>query len=286
MASHRKRTKTRLAHSVPAPEVRAEPSQDQSWDARITALKREPAVGWAMIAAMAASLAMLAGWVAVFVAPGGNIRLNPMFWLLAAPLLPWFWALQSFAAWAIKTIWLALVLAPCLALLAWLVAPMVQQGAGPEGGSTSLATPAAMLVILGLTVAASCAGAVALRRSSLPGGTRPATYLAPGTPLPGVRPLSPEARWMLMLGSVTFSAALVNGLFFAIVAALDPVGSAVWPPAMVALLLLTLGTFMFRGAFRLARRRPGAAHDLRRGWLLGMGFAAAARCRPCGPGRR
>ncbi len=254
------------------------PPEDRSWAARATALKREAPAQWAVLFAIFAALAMLAGWVAVLIPAGGNVRLNPLFWLLAAPLMPWLWAVQSFAAWAVKTLWLALLLAPALSLLALLVAPHVQGAALLDGDSASLATPLAMLVILGLTTTLSLGGLAALRRSSLPGRVRPVTYIAPGTPVPGFTPLPPEARSMLMLGSLPFSGTLMNGMMFAIVASLDPVGPAgvVWPATLVGVATLTVGTLVFRGGFRLARRRPGAATDLRRGWLLGMASAAMA----------
>lgn len=134
-----------------------------------------------------------------------------------------------------------------------------------------------MLVILGLTTALAGAGLVALRRSSLPGGTGPVTYVAPGTPA-GARTLSEDAKSALMLGSLPFSGTLVNGIFFAIVATMEPVGpgGSVWPMTLVGVLALAVGTLVFRGSFRLARRRTGAAADLRRGWRLGMCCTVAA----------
>ncbi len=262
------------AHPAPAPV----PSEDRSWAARATALKRERPAQWAILAAICAALTMLAGWIAVLIPAGGSIRLNPLFWVLAAPLMPWLWAVQSFAAWAVKTLWLALILAPALSLLALLVAPTLRGTTLLDGGSDYLDTSLAMLVIMGLTTAFAFAGLLALRRSSLPGGTRPVTYIKPDTPVPGFTPLPPEASWMLMLGSLPLSGTLINGAMFAIVAILDPVGPAgmVWPAAVVAIATLTVGTLVFRGGFRLARRRPGAAADLRRGWRLGIACAAAA----------
>ena len=233
---------------------------------------------WAILAAISAALTMLSGWIAVLIPAGGSVRLNPLFWLLAAPLMPWFWALQSFSAWAVKTLWLALLLAPALSLLALFVAPMLHDITLLDGDTPSLATPFAMLVIMGLTTMLAFAGLLALRRSSLPGGVRPVTYLPPGTPLPGFTPLPPEARGMLMLGSLPFSGTLINGAMFAIVGSLDPVGpaGALWPVAVAAAAILTVGTLISRGGFRLARRRPGAVADLRRGWMLGMICAVAA----------
>jgi len=252
--------------------------EDRSWAARAEALKREKPAQFAIVFALLAFLAMLAGWIAVLIAPGGNIRGNPVFWLLAAPLMVWLWNVQSLAVWTVRTVWLVLLLAPCLALLALVVAPTMRQAALLDDSGTTLATPLAMSVILGLTTALAGAGLVALRRSSLPGGTRPVTYVAPGTPVPGARTLAPATTNMLMLGSLPFSGTLINGFFFAIVATMEPVGpgGAVWPTALVAALILTVATLVFRGGFRLARRRPGAAADLRRGWRLGMGCTIAA----------
>ena len=263
----------RHAHPLPprAPE-------DRSWAARAEALKREKPAQLAIVFALLAFLAMLAGWVAVLIALGGGIRGNPVFWLLAAPLMLWLWNVQSLAVWTVKTVWLVLVLAPCLALLALVVAPTMRQTALLEGGRAGLDTPLAMSVILGLTTTLAGAGLVALRRSSLPGGTRPVAYVAPGTPVPGARILAPAATNMLMLGSLPFSGTLINGIFFAIVATMEPVGpgGAVWPTVLVAALVLTVATLVFRGGFRLARQRPGAADDLRRGWRLGIGCTIAA----------
>lgn len=254
------------------------PPEDRSWAARAEGLKREQPAQLATVFALLASLAMLAGWIAVLIAPGGTIRGNPVFWLLAAPLMVWLWGVQSFAAWTVKTLWLVLVLAPCLALLALVVAPAFREAALLHGARAPLDTPLAMSVILGLTTALAGAGLVALRRSSLPGGTRPASFVAPGTPVPGARPLTAAAASMLVLGSLPFCGALINGLFFAVVATMEPVGpgGAIWPTMLVAALVLTVGTLVFRGGFRLARRRPGAAADLRRGWRLGIGCAVAA----------
>ncbi len=254
------------------------PPEDRSWAARTEGLKRERPAQLAILFALFAALVMLAGWVAVLIAPGGNIRFNPLFWLLATPVMIWLWNVQAYRPWAINTLWFVFVLAPCLALLALFVAPVVREAALLGNGSDALDTPLAMLVIFGLTTALAGAGLMALRRSSLPGGTRPPSYIAPGTSIGGAQPLSDQARGALMLGSLPFSGTLINGMFFAVVATMDPVGPAgtVWPAALVAILVLTVGTLVLRGGFRLARHRLGAAADLRRGWVFGMVGAIAA----------
>ncbi len=104
--------------AVPSPPP---PPEDCSWAARAEGLKRERPAQLAMVFALFAFMVMLAGWVAVLITPGGNIRFNPVFWLLAAPLMVWLWNLQCYRAWAVDTLWF--VLAPCLALLALFVAP-------------------------------------------------------------------------------------------------------------------------------------------------------------------
>ena len=251
---------------------------DHSWAARATALRQERPAQWAMLAAMGAMMVALAGWIAVLIAPGGNVRFNPVFWLLALPLLPWIGGLQSQAAWAVNTVWLALIVAPGLALGAMFAAPMLRDANVLGDNPDFLDTPAAMLVILALCLAFAAAGAVALRRSSLPGGTRPITYLPPGTMPVGVIPLTASARLMLMQGSLPFSGALINGMFIAIVISLDPLGpaGAVWPGVLQAGVVVTIGVLVFRGGFRLARRHPGAGRDLKRGWVSGMVWASAA----------
>ena len=235
--------------------------EDRSWPARAEALTREKPAQFAIVFALLAFLAMLAGWVEVLIAPGGNIRGQPMFWLLAAPLMVWLWNVLSLAAWTVRTVWLVLLLAPCLTLAVLVVAPEMRQAALPEDTREYLDTPLAMSIILGLTTAFAVAGLVALRRSSLPGGTRPVTYVAPGTTVPGAPTLAPAARNMLMLGSRPFSGTLINGIFFAIVATMEPVGPGgmIWPTALVAALMLTVATLVFHGGFRLARRWPAAA---------------------------
>ena len=269
--THKHARRVRLPE--PAPTL-----PDHSWAARATALRQERPAQWAMLAAIASALTTLAGWIAVGIAPGGDVRFDPVFWLLALPLLAWIWGLQSQAAWAVNTVWLALILGPGLAVGALFAAPVIRDALLLDGEAAPLDTPLAMLIILVLSTAFAAAGAVALRRSSLPGGTRPVTYLPPGTMPSGVRPLPLAASVMLMQGSLPFSGALINGAFAAIVASLDPIGPAgtIWPGALHAMVVAAVGALVFRGGYRLVRRRPGAARDLRHGWIAGMVWAATA----------
>ena len=241
-------------------------------------LNRETPAAVAMSGAIFASLSMLLGWAVIIIPSGGNIRGDPMYWLMMAPLLVWIWFLQKSSRWAVNSVAVMLLLAPCLSLLAVFVASISREAALLDGGATRLDTPLAMLIILGVTTALSGAGLVGLLRSSLPGGARPIAYFTPGTLRPGYYPLPPGATLALMKGSLPFSGALINGIFFAIVATLDPIGpyGEVWPVVVVAILVLGLGTLVFRGGFRLRRHRAGAARDLSRGWRLGMGCATVA----------
>lgn len=241
-------------------------------------LNRETPAAVAMACAIYASLSMLSGWTVIIIPSGGNIRGNPLYWLMMAPLLVWIWFLRKSSPWAVNSVGVVLLLAPCLSLLAVFVAPISRDAAVLDDGATRLDTPLAMLIILGVTTALSGAGLIGLLRSSLPGGARPITYIAPGTPRTGYYPLPPAATLALMKGSLPFSGTLINGMFFAIVAVLEPIGpyGEVWPVVVVAALALSVGTLVFRGGFRLRRRRPGTARDLTRGWQLGMGCAAGA----------
>lgn len=262
----------------PSPGPSPPSAEDRGWAARAEGLNREIPAAMAIVGAILAALAMLIGWVVIVIQPSGNMRGNPIYLVLAAPLMPWIRGLATLKPWAVNTVWLALLLAPCLSMLAVFVAPFQRDSALLSDSVPHLDTPLAMLVILGITTTLSAAGLLALRRSSLPGGTRPITYVAPGTPRPGRAPLRPAATIALMKGSLPLSGALINGIFFAIVAMIEPLGpfGGVWPVAVVAILVLSVGTLVFRGGFRLKRRRPGAARDLSRGWRLGMGCAVAA----------
>ena len=135
-----------------------------------------------------------------------------------------------------------------------------------------------MLIVAGLTVALSCAGLFAPPRVEPAPGTRPPSFVAPGTPIPGLHKLSADASSALMIGSLTASGTVVNGMFFGITATLEPVGciGTIWPPALIAGVVAVTFALILRGGYRLARQRPNAARDLRRGWYLGMGATLAA----------
>ena len=176
-------TQRRPVRPAPPPP----PPQDRSWAARMEGLNRETPAGVAMGCAIYASLSMLIGWTVIIIPSGGNIRGNPLYWLITAPLLVWIWFLQKSSRWAVNSVGVVLLLAPCLSLLAVFVAPISREAAVLDGGAlgegvTRLDTPLAMLIILGVTTALSGAGLMGLLRSSLPGGTRPITCIALGTP--------------------------------------------------------------------------------------------------------
>ena len=143
-------------------------------------------------------------------------------------------------------------------------------------GSDGMDTPLAMLVIFGVSVLLALAGLVALRRSSLPGGTRPASFAVPGSVPPDLHPLPAEALWALRVGSLALSGVLVNGVFFAIVALLDLRAGDIgppWPAILPLGLAATTLVLVIRGMRGLVRRRPGAAAILRRGFQVGAAGA-------------
>ncbi len=262
----------RHARPPPAPLPAAAPS-DRSWAARATALRRERPANLAMVAAVFAMMAAMIGWVAVLVPTGGDPRGSPAFWLLAIPLLCWTTPLMGLRAWAVNTVGLALLAAPLLALGALFAAGRDRAARLLDDGPGGLDTPGAMLVVLGASALLSLAGLVALRRSSLPGGTRPATFLPPGTLPPGVRPVSPGTRGILAVSSLAVSGTIVNGGFLAILRVVDlSAGGAgsLWPvllPAGFAVMTLAL---VLRGTRGVVRGAAGAGRRLRRGMWVGM----------------
>ncbi len=270
-ATH-KRHKTGRPPAPGTPPRQAEPAHD--WAARAAALQYEPPVLWTVLAAIGAMMVTLAGWVAVLIPQGGNIRFAPVFWLLALPLCLWIGGLASTARWAIATTGLALLASPALSLLALVTA----QASDAPG----LATPLAMQIILGLSSALAAAGLVALRRSSLPGGTRPARYILPGTRPAGLpAPLPAEIARAIGTGSITLSATLINGVLGALAITIlhagtpeDPSGPA-WIAILPAAMVLILATLTVRGAAGLRQGRFGAPGTIRLAWRLGMPCPAA-----------
>lgn len=228
-----------------------------------------------MLAAIVSVLAALMAWVVVLVpAASGDVRGNPVFWLLALPVLAWTGPLLSFREWALRSVPLILVAAP-LAALGALETALAQRD--DILFDDRLDTPTAMLAILGISIVSTLAGLVALRRSSLPGGTRPVTFAAPGSLPPGLYPLPNEALWSIRIGSLAVSGALVNGVFFAIVALLDTSAGTlgpVWPVILPVAIAVTTLVLVIRGTRGLVRRRKGARTTLGRGWMIGAGGAA------------
>ncbi|MGU3664925.1 hypothetical protein ACLBX9_12130 [Methylobacterium sp. A49B] len=225
-----------------------------------------------MLAAVFAVLAALCGWLFVLLPPGGNPRGSPVFWLLTVPLLCWTTPLLGFRAWAVNTVGIALLVAPALALGALLTAEHRHADHPLFQGQGALDSPGGMSVVVGVTVVFALAGVIALRRSSLPGGARPPTYLTPGTLPAGLHPVPPELRTAMAIGSLTLSGALINGVFFVIVALLDVRSEALgplWPAAIPVVIAGPTLVLQIRGGRRIARRDPHASQDLIRGWHLG-----------------
>lgn len=228
----------------------------------------------AMLAAVVSVLAALMAWVAVLGPVSGSVRGSPVFWLLPLPVLALTGPLLSFRQWAVRSVPLVLAAAP-LATLGAMGAARIQR-ANHILSDDRLDTPTAMLVVLGVSIAFALAGLVALRRSSLPGGTRQITFAAPGSLPPGLYGLPNETLVSMRFGSLVLSGALVNGVFFAIVALLDTSTGdlgPIWPVILpVAVIVATL-VLMIRGIRGLARRREGAGTTLRRSWHVGAGGA-------------
>ena len=229
----------------------------------------------AMLAAIVSVLAALVAWVAVLGPASGSVRGSPVFWLLALPVLAWTGPLLSFREWAVRSVPLVLAAAP-LAALGAMEAARAQQ-ASDILSHDRMDTPTAMLVILGISVASTLAGLVALRRSSLPGGTRPVAFAAPGSLPPGLHRLPDELLRAVRVGSLALSGALVNGVFFALVTLLDASAGdlgPLWPVTLPVAVAVTTLVLMIRGTRGLVRRREGAGASLRRSWQIGAGGAA------------
>ena len=119
-------------------------------------LKRHLPTNLAILAAIA-SVAMPVLAVTFLAVPHGYTaaRSHPLYWLLMAPLAVWSWGAIAFDAWAVRLIALLLVLAPVATALVAVVA----RSAGADG--------VVMWALAAASLAASCAGALALSRSPL-----------------------------------------------------------------------------------------------------------------------
>ena len=250
---------------------------DHSWAARAAALEYEKPAMWACLGALAALMASLMAWVAVLVPNLGNLRSNPLFWLLALPMMAWLGAWMRMVRPVVMTTWLVLAVAPCLSLAALVTAahrtPLRDPG-------LDLATPLAMAIIFVMTLIFALGGFAALRRSSLPGGSLPPAYRQPGTKPPGLVEVSPATTGALRVGSLTLSGTVINGIMFAIVLTVGrinddaPFSLAIfWPMLIPAVVGATIGASVFRSTTALIRNIPGAEPRLRRAW--GAGAVAA-----------
>ena len=63
------------------------------------------------------------------------MRGNPLYWLMMAPLLVWSRFLRKSSLWAVKSVGVLLLLAPCLSLLALIVAPFSREAADQDDGA-------------------------------------------------------------------------------------------------------------------------------------------------------
>jgi hypothetical protein len=232
--------------------------EEGNWQDRVAALKREKPAQWAILAAILALLAALLAWTFALLPFGAGIRGQPLFWLMALPAMVWMGAVQNYSSCAVRTVLPVLVGSPLLSLAALLTAPDLQSDVDMD---QRLGTPLTMEVALGATLLLALAGGVALRRSSLPGGGRPACFLLPGS-IPPETTISGEARGALAVGSLALSGTLINGVFFSIMTILptekdSAVFGAPWPAGIPAVLAVITMVLMVRGSARLRRATNG-----------------------------
>ncbi len=264
------------------PDDGGAPPGDRSWAARMAGFNQDRSTPWAINTAIFSLMAALGAWTVLFL-HGGDIRFNPRFWLLAALPMVWIASLGGGARWAFNLIWVMLIAAPCLCVAALIVSPRLNVSAGVlEGDDLTLALPTALLVTLGISLVLSAIGIFALRRSSLPGGGRPVHFARPGSVPPGRASVPPAATGPLMLGSLTLTGTLINGILFGIVAILPIImGNAgqdqasslllAGPVLLVPPIVLVSGFYQVRGRRRFAMRHfTQALDDLRRGWWIGI----------------
>jgi hypothetical protein len=216
-------------------------------------------------------MASLMGWIAILIPNPGSLRTNPLFWLLALPMMTWLGAWMRMVRPVVLSTWLALAVAPCLSLAAVVMAAHRSPLRDP---GTDLATPFAMTVIFAVTLIFALGGFAALRRSSLPGGSLPPSYRQPGTRPPGLIDVPLATTGALRIGSLTLSGALVNGMMFAIILMVGRIDddapfspTMFWPMLIPAVVTGAIATSMVRSTRTLIRNGPGAEPKLRRAWV-------------------
>ncbi len=208
----------------------------------IAVWKRDRMAQRAGACAIVAALAALVAWLTLLVAPGGDICGKPLFWLLAVPPSIWMGALQEPKPRALRLLRPVLVAAPCLVLIAQL------DPCKPFGTATNATRPW-MIGLLAVSSLCAGLGAMALVRSTLPGGRARPQDLPPA---PQSQP--PLVRATLGLASVSLSGTLVNGLLFAMAAisagnSTDLGLSQLWPLLIPGVTIAGTTALMFRGAF-------------------------------------
>lgn len=146
----------------------ADPNENSRWTERQAAWAWERPARAAVLLAVLSSLGAMLAWSLMLV-DGGDPRTSVAFWLMAAGLGCWMAPVRAYARWTMRTLWLALLLWPLLALAAVLALLLA-----PAGRFAEWATPTWLLASCGGSAILSAAGLVCLRRSSLPGGVRAA----------------------------------------------------------------------------------------------------------------
>lgn len=234
---------------------------------RVAVWKRDRMARCAAACVSLATIAAMVSWVLVSVPSGGNIRGKPLFWLIA--LLPslWIGALNESMPWALRWLRPALLAAPCLAFAAMVFSWRLLDAA-------TNATPSWMLGLFAGSVLCSGLGALALARSTLPGGSARPQDLPPATPS-----LPPLVRAALQLGSISLTGTVVNGILFAsaTIAGLgNPIAAAVeqfWPVLIPCAAIAVTAGLMLRGMARAQQSAAGAWRDLR--WSIDLGGIGA-----------
>lgn len=240
-------------------------SSKEGWQRKANAWKWERPAQITLLLSIASALGALFSWCMFL--DGNDVRRNPLFWLMAAPLMVWFGAVQGTKKWAVTSLPAALVLWPAASLLAWLV----EHHQRTLGTVYRLATPLTMELTFSFTMLTAVGAFAVLRRSSLPGGRqtvqpRDASYRPKGA-LP---PADPEllAVTKALLGSM-LSWIFVGIVSFVASAELNPDFDRVFRTTFLPLLgmiPLVVGCFAW-GAVQ-SRRNPGRPAPAYLGMLL------------------